>query len=241
MTKSCRCVLIRKDPSVTTVHAAPCLAQASAKRPPCFSTSRRHFRRVPSVFTTTSTTTTSRRPPQTMRTPRFTTALWALLLAGTALAAAAMQQQQTTVTLHVPPTQALPNPRALPPSTHATLTTSSSGAHTAYLTPLNAFVFHNVSEGSYLFDVHCLTHAFPPLRVDVVSVPSGGGDNSQTQKGGGRALKVSAWETFRGNDWDNKGEAIPATGGSLEIKMFGGKAFYMERSSCEYCSLSVRR
>lgn len=175
-----------------------------------------------------------------MRTQRLTTALWALLLAGTALAAAAVQQQQTTVTLHIPPTQALPNPRALPPSTHATLTTSSSGAHTAYLTPLNAFVFHNVSEGSYLFDVHCLTHAFPPLRVDVVSVPSG--DNQKNPpEGGGRALKVSAWETFRGNDWDNKGEAIPATGGSLEIKVFGGKAFYMERSSCEYCSLSAGR
>lgn len=164
-----------------------------------------------------------------MRTHRFTTALFSLLAA--TLAAAV---QTTTVTLHIPPTQALPNPRSLPPSTHATLTSFHADA-TAYLTPLNAFVFHNVSEGSYLFDMHCLTHAFPPLRVDVVSVPSG--DEKTPAGDQGRALKVSAWETFRGNDWNNKGAAVTTTGGSLEVKVFGGKAFYMERSSCKYlCS-----
>lgn len=91
-----------------------------------------------------------------------------------------------------------------------------------------------MTEGSYLLDVHCLTHAFAPLRVDVVPVQSGSDETKDSEK----ALKVSAWETFRGNDWGNKGEAVGVTGGSLEVRVFGGKAFYMERSSCEYFFLS---
>lgn len=79
--------------------------------------------------------------------------------------------------------------------------------------------------------MHCLTHAFPPLRVDVVSVQSGDGKNPTGDEG--RALKISAWETFRGNDWNNKGETVVTTGDSLEVRVFGGKAFYLERSSCE--------
>lgn len=158
-----------------------------------------------------------------MRTQVFTTALCSLA------AAAAAALQTTTVTLHIPPTQALPNPRALPPSTHATLTSFGADA-AAYLTPLNTFVFRNVSEGSYLLDVHSLTHAFAPLRVDVVSVPSSGDKSGNGDAA--RTLKVSAWETYRGNDWNNKGEAVSTTGGSLEVRVLGGKAFYMERSSC---------
>lgn len=160
-----------------------------------------------------------------MRGPSFARALCSLLAATVAVAAAAAS---TTVTLYIPPTQALPNPGTLPPSTHATLTSFHADAK-AYLTPLNTLVFHNVTEGNYLLDVHCLTHAFAPLRVDVVPVQSGSGEEAPKEG----ALKVSAWETYRGNDWNNKGEAVGTTGGSLEVRVFGGKQFYMERSSCE--------
>lgn len=89
-----------------------------------------------------------------------------------------------------------------------------------------------MSEGSYLVDVHSLTHAFAPLRLDVLSLQVGG----EPEKGKATPttnLKVVAWETFRGNDWDNKGEAVAVTDGLLEMRLRFAKSFYMERSSCE--------
>ena len=76
--------------------------------------------------------------------------------------------------------------------------------HTTYAAPLtvaNTFVFGNVTPGSYLADVHCATHAFAPLRIDVVAVPEAAAAEPQPPL-------VQAWETFRGNDWNNKGEAV---------------------------------
>lgn len=146
----------------------------------------------------------------------------------------------TSITLRIPPSHVLPNPRSLPPNTHATLT-SLGAAASAYLTPFDTFVFHNVSEGSYLLDVHSTTHAFVPLRVDVLSAVSGA-ESRQQQTGSTEGndqvrLKVSAWETYRGNDWANKGEAMTRENGIVEVRAAGAKAFYMERSSCE-CPLA---
>lgn len=137
----------------------------------------------------------------------------------------------TTVNLVIPPTHILPNPRSLPPQTHATLSSFHSGA-SAYLSPANTFAFHNVSEGSYLLDVHSPTHVFAPLRVDVLPVVSGAGQTEKEEKT--VKLKVAAWETYRGNDWNNKGEAAVVTNsGALEVKVLGAKNFFMERSSCK--------
>ncbi|KAK2003100.1 O-acetylhomoserine ami [Colletotrichum falcatum] len=112
----------------------------------------------------------------------------------------------------------LPNPYTLPPSTRATL--SALGASfSAPLSVKNTFVFTNVTApGSYLVDVHCMTHAFAPLRLDVAA------DGS-----------LSAWETYRGNDWDNRGEVYTAKdfeggGKGFEVRVLGGKNYFMERS-----------
>ncbi|KAK8039173.1 hypothetical protein PG993_007584 [Apiospora rasikravindrae] len=146
----------------------------------------------------------------------------------------------TAVTLAVPAQPALPNPNVLPPSTHATLAT----LYTTYSAPLsaaNTFVFRNVTPGSYLADVHCATHAFAPLRVDVVA-------SSAPEKLG--LLSVQAWETFRGNDWDNKGEeakeiALGGTPGSslatakaaLPVRCLAPKQYFIERSSFSVTSI----
>lgn len=138
----------------------------------------------------------------------------------------------TTVNLVIPPTHLLPNPRSLPPQTHATLSSFHFGA-SAYLSPANTFAFHNVSEGSYLLDVHSPTHAFAPLRIDVLPVVAGAGQTEKDEKT--VKLKVAAWETYRGNDWNNKGEAAVVTnGGAVEVKVFGPKNYFMERSSCKW-------
>ncbi|KAJ4173298.1 hypothetical protein NW754_012303 [Fusarium falciforme] len=102
------------------------------------------------------------------------------------------------LTLYLP---AKPNPFTLPPSTHATL--SSSGVHySAPLSSANTFVFRNVTPGSYLADIHAPTDAFHPLRIDIQVVEGAEHD------------VVQAWETFRGNDWGNKGEVVPVKEGS---------------------------
>ena len=49
---------------------------------------------------------------------------------------------------------------------------------------------------------------------------------------------IEAWETFRGNDWGNKGEVIAVRegsfGGGLEVRALGGKTYFLERPKCEY-------
>lgn len=145
-----------------------------------------------------------------------------LALATTALASPNNQPATTSITLALPPSASLPNPAALPPSTRASL--SSLGVLlVAPLSTQNTFVFRNVSAGSYLADVACATHAFAPLRVDVdlVSGEAGG-------------VTVKAWETYRGNEWGNRGEGVvPAgEGGWLEVRVLGGKGYYSERSKC---------
>ncbi|KAI1135291.1 hypothetical protein F5Y05DRAFT_177650 [Hypoxylon sp. FL0543] len=166
----------------------------------------------------------------------------AILSALAALAAAAVPPtQQTTITLWIPSQQHLPNPHALPASTHATLT-SQRTAHGAPLTASGTFSFHNVTPGSYLADVHCKTHAFAPLRVDVFEFEAGDGVGGRDvkSKGSGSGLVVRAWETFRGNDWENKGQEVPRSAGEdgrLAVRALGPKEYFVERGSFSVLSI----
>jgi hypothetical protein len=143
----------------------------------------------------------------------------AALLASPTLAARFM--------LHVPTTP-LVNPSTLPASTHATLQ-SSGELIDARLTRSNSFNFNNVSAGSYLATIHCRDFMFEPLRIDVSveEAVEGSGDKREV---------VRAWQTFIGNEWNNKGEARGEGGNGLviETKPMAPKQFYQERSGCEY-------
>ncbi|KAI0449811.1 hypothetical protein F5B21DRAFT_493129 [Xylaria acuta] len=138
-----------------------------------------------------------------------------------------------TVTFSIPPSPQIPNPAALPPSTHATLT-ALGASYGAPLTVDNTFVFRNVTPGSYLGDVHCATHGFAPLRVDVIPVTAGEDKNPNRED-----VSLRVWETFRGNDWENKGEEIrPATaGGAFPVKVLGSKVYYTERGGFSILSI----
>jgi hypothetical protein len=136
----------------------------------------------------------------------------------------------TTLTLQIQPSQLLPNPNALPATTRATLTT----LHATYAAPLsaaNAFVFRNVSAGSYLADVHCGSYGFAPLRVDVLAAADGAaGDDLR--------LSVAAWETYRGNEWGNKGEEVKGgAANAFAVRCLGKKLFFQDRGKCECCFL----
>jgi hypothetical protein len=92
-----------------------------------------------------------------------------------------------------------------------------------------------VSTGSYLLDIHCATHAFAPLRVDVH-------DGLKLQDGRVKDVaNVEVWSTFRGNEWVNKGEVVLVSDlegdGSVwgfEARVGSGKEYFLERSGCEF-------
>ncbi|CAI6328466.1 unnamed protein product [Periconia digitata] len=125
--------------------------------------------------------------------------------------------------IHIPATQ-LMNPSTLPSTTHVTLQ-SSGPPQDAYITRSNSFNFHNISTGSYLATVHCRDFAFEPLRIDVTleEAVEGSGEKKEV---------VRAWQTFLGNEWENKGESRGHGGNGLviEAKPLGGKFFYQERT-----------
>lgn len=162
----------------------------------------------------------------------------ALLSALAAVAAAssssaAIDKNTVSLTLAVPPSQHLPNPHILPAATHATLTALGEPRRAAPLTVANTFVFHNVTPGSYLADVHSAAYGFAPLRVDVLEPAAATAT--------GPVIKV--WETYRGNEWGNKGEEVlnaagggagtgnaAASGGpSYAVRCLGKKVFFQER------------
>ena len=123
----------------------------------------------------------------------------------------------TTLNLHIPPTVALPSPSSLLSSTFATLTTFNRTLH-APLRRSNQFTFSNIPAGSYLCDIYARDYAFTPLRVDV------------SAQG-----KVAVWQTFRGNEWDNKGERVGGGNGeevTVEVQVLGPKNYYETRSGC---------
>ncbi|OAA71245.1 hypothetical protein ISF_01796 [Cordyceps fumosorosea ARSEF 2679] len=127
----------------------------------------------------------------------------------------------STITLYLPST---PAPASLSPRAHATL--SAPGLRlSAPLSDAHAFVFRNVTAGSYLVDVHCPSDGFAPLRVDVSDEAA-----------------VQAWETFRGNDWDNKGEALTLQSredgsSGFEVRALGRKTYFMERPKFSVMSI----
>ncbi|KAI1323818.1 Cys/Met metabolism PLP-dependent enzyme-domain-containing protein [Xylariaceae sp. FL0255] len=135
-----------------------------------------------------------------------------------------------TITLSIAPQAHIPNPAVLRSSTHATLT-SLGVSQSAPLSTSNTFVFRNVTPGSYLCDIHCSTHGFSPLRVDVLPVEGGG-------QIVGKGERIRAWETFRGNDWENKGEELKqGAGGAFSLLSYGAKVVYVERGSFSIISI----
>ncbi|KAF2660171.1 hypothetical protein K491DRAFT_688495 [Lophiostoma macrostomum CBS 122681] len=125
-------------------------------------------------------------------------------------------------TLHIPNTP-VANPSTLPPTTHATLQ-SSGEPYTALLTRSNVFSFTNITAGSYLATIHCRDLAFEPLRIDVtIEEPVEGSSE--------RREVIRTWQTFLGNEWDNKGEDRGSGGNGLvvDVRPIGPKYYFQER------------
>lgn len=137
------------------------------------------------------------------------------LLLSTTLATAAK------FTISIPSTQLLPNPGTLPPSTHAILTGAPGVRHDQPIRRDSSFTFPSLDPGSYLLTIHTRDFFFAPLRVDV----SRSTDGSQEDE------EVHVWQTFRGNEWSNKGASYGSGKGELriEVKPAAVKGFYQDR------------
>lgn len=66
---------------------------------------------------------------------------------------------------------------------------------------------------------------FPPLRVDVTAEEN-------------KEPSISAWQTFRGNEWSNKGPQYGSGQDELivEVQPIGQKDFYQERQGFSIAS-----
>ncbi|KAL3459865.1 hypothetical protein BJX64DRAFT_198377 [Aspergillus heterothallicus] len=156
----------------------------------------------------------------------------------------------STLTITIPPSTQLPNPHSLPVDTHATLTSAALKAPLkAPLTSSATFVFPGLTastasesktlqeddvSGSYLLDIRSSEYVFAPLRVDV--------DAS--------GFVVGVWETFRGNEWGNRGiEKFKASSPRdpeatrenanvvVDVRVVGRKGFYETRQTFSPLSL----
>lgn len=84
----------------------------------------------------------------------------------------------------------LPSPSVLPASTLFILAAPGL-EYTTHPTSTGKFIFRNVTAGpSYLLRVECITHTFPPLRVDT------------------EEDAVEIYQTFQGNEWDHRGAKL---------------------------------
>jgi ER membrane protein complex subunit 7 len=124
------------------------------------------------------------------------------------------------LTISIPPSPPLvPNPATLPSSTHAVLLGPPGIRYDVPLRRDNTFIFPSLETASYLLSIHSRDHFFPPMRIDV------------TSQEGSSEQSISAWQTFRGNEWSNKGPHYGTGEGelSIEVRPMGEKQFYQER------------
>jgi hypothetical protein len=150
------------------------------------------------------------------------------------LLSAAVLTTAARLTINIPPNSpALPNPATLPASTHATLLGAPGIKFTAPLRRDNTFVFDSLPESSYLLAIHSRDHFFQPYRVDV-------GHAEGTEAGSKSAQEiVHVWQTFRGNEWSNKGPILGSAQGELrvDIRPAAQKDFYQSRGGFSVMSI----
>lgn len=130
-----------------------------------------------------------------------------------------------SLTIHIPPSNFLPNPNTLPASTHATLTTGQGAPIQAPLRKGNVIDFQKLPKaGSYLLDIYTHDYTFAPYRIDI------GADD-----------KISAiYETYRGTQWSDHGIQLvlePTTTATIQAKVLSKKSFYEAREGFNPASL----
>lgn len=131
--------------------------------------------------------------------------------------------QATSLIFRLPPTAVLPAPLALSPITSATLTKASSPPLSIPISRTATFEFHDLAPGSYLAEIWARDFNFVPMRVDV------------NEDG-----RIDVWQTFRGNEWENKGEKLAGSSGQtgklvVDVGVLSPRPVVETRGGCEFC------
>ncbi|RMZ79721.1 hypothetical protein DV738_g3181, partial [Chaetothyriales sp. CBS 135597] len=144
------------------------------------------------------------------------------------------QASATSLRVQIAASNLVPNPNALPASTHATLTSAQG---TTLRTPLRKgsyLLFDDIPAtltGSHLLEIFSHNLVFAPYRIDI-SAPQ-----QQQQE----PVITLAAETYRGIKWSDHGVNLaPSSGGvnlTLTAKVLGQKAFYETRQGFNILSL----
>lgn len=138
-----------------------------------------------------------------------------------------------SIRINIPPSTLLPNPNALPASTHATLTSSSGSDLKASIRKGNYIEFPSIpTVGTHLLNIYTRDYALAPYRIDVALSPT---DPSVTEITG-------AFETYRGTQWSDHGVALTSGGKStqslvINAKVLARKNFYETRQGFSVLSL----
>lgn len=142
-----------------------------------------------------------------------------LALQNLALLACVSLVSAARLTISIPGSHLLPNPSSLPSSTHAVLLGPPGVRYDTQIRRDNTFLFPDVPEASYLLSLHSRDFFFAPIRIDV------------NKSADGSAETISAWQTFRGNEWSNKGSTYGSGQDSLtiDVRPAGLKEFYQTR------------
>ena len=152
-----------------------------------------------------------------------------------------------SIVLKIQPSPALPNPNALPPSTHATITSPNGAILRSSLRKDNSIVFSEIpSIGSHLLSIYTKDYSFATYRIDTTPDLSTSTDHSSI-------LISFAAQLFPGTQWSDTGLSLipqqqdassPAgmstrAQASLTIypKVLGIKSFYEARPAFSPLSL----
>lgn len=156
-----------------------------------------------------------------------------------------------SLVLKIQPSSALPNPNALPPSTHATITSPNGAILHSSLRKDNTIVFPEIpSVGSHLLNIYTKDYVFASYRVDTtpnLSVP-----NSLHEDGSSSVLISFAAQLFPGTQWSDTGMSLipqqqdssstgmsarPQASLTINPKVLGPKSFYEARPAFSPMSL----
>jgi len=134
---------------------------------------------------------------------RNTTVDWLCLLSllSTTVSAA-------TIVLKLQPTNLLPNPNTLPPSTHATVTAPDGRILRASLRKDNSIVFDEISTiGSHLLNIYSKDYAFASYRIDTIADTASIVASTDSQQPSSVVITVAA-QTFPGTQWSDTGISL---------------------------------
>lgn len=151
--------------------------------------------------------------------------------------------QAAELTINLGSSSLLPNPSTLPASTHATLLSPDGQLYNARLTRTNSLIFKNLSLGSHLLTIYSPAIVYPPFRVDVDNkseepsttqtdplAPTSSASAADTT--GSSLQTIQVYQTFRANEWSNKGPRLGVSNTGqliLTILPSARKEFYQKR------------